>query len=182
MSITCDLRRVSERVIDGLLASPEDTLDVLFLEQVPHGVTPKWGPPDVGRGGSLEKDWAALHFLLSGRAPEAEEDLDTRNGLATFLMQGGDPLDDAELSHPPTRALRPGEVRRVADFLGALDRDTLRGRFDPTRMSALGIYPSGAWGNAGNEELESLLDRFEELRAFVAEAAAAGDGLLISVG
>jgi hypothetical protein len=182
VGIYCYLRRVSERVIDHLLASPEDTLDVLFLEQVPDGVTPTWGPPDVGRGGTLEKDWAALHFLLSGRAPEAPEDVGARNGLATFLMQGGEPLDDAELAHPPTRALRPSEVRRVADFLAALDPDTLRGRFDPARMSALEIYPSGAWADAGAEELDALIDRYEELRAFVAEAAAAGEGLLVSIG
>ena len=182
MGIYCYLRRVSERVIDHLLASPEDTLDVLFLEQVPDGVTPRWGPPDVGRGGTLEKDWAALHFLLSGRAPEAPEDVGERNGLATFLMQGGEPLDDAELAHPPTRALRPGEVRRVADFLGALDADTLRGRFDPARMSALEVYPSRGWADAGAEALDALIDRYEELRAFVAEAAEAGEGLLISIG
>jgi len=182
MSITCELRRVSERVIDHLLASPEETTDVLFPELLPDGVTPRWGPPDVGRGGTLEKDWGALHFLLTGSAGGTEADAGARNGLASFLLQGGEPLDDAELAHPPTRALRPSEVRRVADFLGGLDAETLRRRFDPARMNALGVYPSGAWEAAAPEELDALLDRYEELRAFVAEAAAAGDGLLISTG
>src|SRR5215212_4166924 len=164
MGIECHLRRVREPVIDALLASPEDTVDVLSLEQAPDGAPRRWGPPNVGRDESLEKDWHALHFLLTGDAGDA-------GGVASFLLHGGEALDDAELGHPPTRALRPAEVRRVSGFLSALEPEALGERFDPAQMAELEIYPSRGWDDAGAEELESLLDRFEELRAFVAEAA-----------
>ena len=133
-----------------------------------------------GQGGAkaeldVDKAWHGLHFLFTGTAQGGEEP-------ACFLTEGGSMLgEDADEEALP-RVLSAPQVAAFARYLRGLNRDMLAGRYDPARMTELGIYPD-IWDKA--EELDQnrtyLLDAFEQLRDFVVAADAGGDQLVVMV-
>jgi hypothetical protein len=135
-----------------------------------------WPPPADGESLDLDKAWHGLHFLLTGSADEVD-------GPAGYLLSGGEELDDGEDGDPAARLLDAARVRDFAAFLGALGDDEVARRFDPARMTALGIYPEVIWQRP--EESDGprafVLDAFAELRTFIAAAAERGDAVVVCV-
>jgi len=142
-------------------------------------VDPDAVPPDDYQPGSrqptidFDKAWQPLHYLLTGAAWDGDEP-------ACFITSGGEQLGDEELGYSSIRALSPAQVRQFDAVLHQLTHEELRQRYDPERMVALGIYAtkSGLLGAHAQKELESLLELFDQLRAFVTETAAGGDGAI----
>jgi hypothetical protein len=112
-------------------------------------------PPEASNGHgalALEKAWHGVHFLLCGE---------------------GEP----QPGYGPARYFRPAETATIAAELRAVDPETeLRSRYEPERMSALGIYPGG-WSA---EDGDWLLESFGELRDFFG-AAAGGSAVLTCI-
>ena len=143
-------------------------------------VDPDAVPPEGALSGDsrphldLDKAWHPLHYLLSETAWEGDEP-------GCYLVSGGESLCDEDLGYSSIRALTPSEVRRFDDFLSSLSHDTLRKRFDPPRMVALGIYqrPRTREKPRTNDDLEHLLEAFDGLRVFVTSAARAGAGAIV---
>jgi hypothetical protein len=135
---------------------------------------PAWPPAAVGEELNIDKAWHGLHFLFTGTADGGEEP-------ACFLVHGGEDLGDDDDLLP--RLLGPPQVRDFAAFLAALTPEELTRRFDPERMTALEIYPDVIWRRpeATDEPLGFLLGAFDELRAFTAAAATAGDAVVVCV-
>ena len=160
-----EVRRVLPR--NPVLRFLARLLPVTVEEAVPRADAPT--PPPGGWPSTrddlldLEGVWHPLHFLLTGTAWEGD-------APASFLLAGG--VDVGDDDDDPIRALAPEDVRRFATHLASLSRDELARRHDPARMAALAVR--GA-------PLANVLDAFDELRRFVAEAADAGDGLLVRV-
>ena len=121
----------------------------------------------------FEKAWHPLHYLFTGTAWDGDEP-------GCFLTRGGEELGDADLGYSTIRALSPTQVRQFDEFLHQLSHEELRRRYDPERMVALEIYAknSARAGARADEEIEHLLELFDELRAFVKDSAAAGDGAI----
>jgi hypothetical protein len=198
MGMYCQLHRATEADVDRLLADPDAVAGFLdppgsgprtrevrpkglfgFLlrltpitisEVDPDDDTP-WAPPDPDRTIDIEKGWHGLHFLLTGTADGGEEPGD-------FLLEGGEPLDDE--GH--ARAFRPVQVERVAHYLASLSAEEVAGRYDPERMVELDIYPA-VWTREQEEDgsRKWLLDCFQDVRDFVARAAAARDCVIVNV-
>jgi hypothetical protein len=142
--------------------------------QPPRSATPAWPPAAAGEELNIDKAWHGLHFLFTGTADGGEEP-------ACFLVHGGEDLGDDDDLLP--RLLGPPQVRDFAAFLAALTPEELTRRFDPERMTALEIYPDVIWQRpeATDEPLGFLLGAFDELRAFTAAAATAGDAVVVCV-
>jgi hypothetical protein len=203
MGMTCALYRATESEIDRLIKEPTAIgsfidpddgsaprvrtvrpkgLSGLILRLLPITMTevtsePAEGAPvpaeDPDRSIDIEKAWHGLHFLFTGTADEGEEP-------TCYLVRGGEDLDD----EGQTRALRPHQVRRFADYLSALTSAELARRYDPARMAKLEIYPDRIWmrpAPAGDSPLEWLLECFAELREFMGRAAATDHGVIIHV-
>ncbi len=204
MGMTCALYRASGHEIDRLIREPAALARLLDPEEAAAPtvkvVRPKGlfglvlrlfpititeatsepaddavaGAPDLDRTIDLDKGWHGLHFLFTRTADEGEEP-------GCYLVRGGEDLDD----EGQARALRPNQVQRFADYLSALTPDELARRYDPARMTRLGIYPDVIWmrpTSAEDAPLAWLLECFSELRQFMGRAAAAGDGVIIHVG
>ena len=143
-------------------------------------IDPDAVPPENHRPGSrqpnidFDKAWHPLHYLFTGTAWEGNEP-------ACYLTRGGEDLGDEDLGYSTIRALSPDRVRRFDEFLGQLSHEELRRRFDPTRMIELEVYEKRSAGATlpGDKELEHLLELFDELRAFLRQTAAAGDGAIV---
>ena len=136
---------------------------------------PLWPPPAPGEQLDVDKAWHGLHFLLTGTADGGAEP-------ACYLLTGGEELGDDE-DDVQARLLRPAQVRALAEHLAPLGNDELTRRFDPERMTKLGIYPTVIWKRP--EETDAprgfLLDAFAGLREFVGDAARDGDAIVVCV-
>ncbi|HEU4439969.1 MAG TPA: DUF1877 family protein, partial [Methylomirabilota bacterium] len=162
MGLTCTLFRATPEEIEGVIGNPDrlgafyDSVEgpglpvrevrpkgilgwllrltpITITEVVPEserGAGPEPRPPDPNRTIDIEKAWHGLHFLFTGTADSDEEP-------GCYLSAGGTHLDDEGWS----RALRPDQTRRFADFLGNLTPEDLRRRYHPERMTKLRIYP-----------------------------------------
>lgn len=126
---------------------------------------------DVG----LDKAWHAIHYLLTGTAWDGDPPLD-------LLVTGGTPVGDVDVGYGPARALTAAEVAEAHRALDGLSDEELRGRFDPAAMTDADIYPS-IWDRAPEEDdvLGYVMGHLAELRAFLARAAGAGMGAVISL-
>lgn len=125
-------------------------------------------PDGLGDLISLEKAWHGLHFLLCGSAEPA-------TGELAQAVLGGTEIG-ADHGYGPARYLEPDAVRRIAATLGALSADELRRRYDAAAMEAAQVYPGG-WDDA--ENVDWLLEAFQELARFYAGVADRGNAVLL---
>jgi len=195
--MTCTLRRASEEAVRRLMAEPAEVSVFLhgpepvvrrvrfpgvlgfILRLLPIRVeevdpsSPAWAPPEEVL--DLES-WHGLHFLLTGTAWDG--------GLpAGFLLKGGTDIDDGADENTP-RVLAAAQVRVIDALLQSLSRPELTRRYDARRMTELEIYPERMWQRDTDEEhpgLDHLLDAFDELQAFIGDARAAGQALVVNV-
>lgn len=162
MSMIGTLRRLPDRRLKALRAEP-NTVHDFFEEEV-----------EASHVLDLDKHWHGLHFLLTGTAWKGTPPLD-------FLVRGGRELD-TDMGYGPPRSLSNKKTHNIARALDPLTREILSMRYKPKAMAAAEIYPA-VWGRAeeADDNRESLLRSFEELKAFVTTAAEAGDGLIVYI-
>ncbi|WP_190980849.1 YfbM family protein [Nostoc sp. FACHB-280] len=124
---------------------------------------------------TLEKEWHALHCLLTGDLSLEEE---TQASPYWNVVMGGTPTQ-FEATYGFVRYLNPEEVREVAELLSAISVEELSQRFDVDAFNAAQIYPNpspGGW----EEEIEFLLEIYPEFVQFFQNAARQGDIVLLS--
>ncbi len=122
----------------------------------------------------LDKSWHGIHYLLSrtdweGELPEA------------FLLSGGTAVGDIDVGYGPARAFTSAETTEIHACLSVVPGDTLRSRFDAEAMAALKIYPD-IWEEEQEEALDYILDYYDTLRAFLAEAHRSECGMVVYIG
>jgi hypothetical protein len=124
----------------------------------------------------LGKDWHMLHFLLTGSAWGGEPPLSS-------AILGGEEFG-AELGYGRARYLPPEAVEVVARALEAVSRVELQERFDPSRLARADIYPLNG-DELSRTDLEeyfaSVFSRFDDLCDYYADAAEAGEGMLLAL-
>lgn len=112
----------------------------------------------------LDRDWDAVHYLLTGSAKPGR-------GPLAFLARGGQAVEGGANQ----RLFRPAAVRRIHAALSALPLGVCRRRFDPRVMADRDVY-LGSWDvdSAG-----LLFERVKGLKAFVRRASAGGHCLVV---
>jgi len=129
------------------------------------------GPASVGERTllDLDKAWHGVHFLISGR-------VDPDGDALSAAVLGGEEIGSEEgfSGYGPPRAFDPADVAEIAVALAlpGLEREA-EARFDPERMTRLGLYPGFRPGDA-----EWLMNNVRRLRDFYAEAAAKGQAIV----
>ncbi len=190
MSMICTLRQVSDAEIDTLLSEPNTISFFLFgpdgveepaptpgclgrllgaRQALPPPSEPAsdWTPPDDGDELELEKAWAGIHYLLAG-------DVGPTDSPLSFIM-GGVEIGEEDMGYGPARVVRAADVRAIQAGLRPITPDVFRARYNPAELNAEEIYPAG-WEDDG---LDYLVDYYEQLRAFIDDAAARNNGLII---
>jgi hypothetical protein len=77
------------------------------------------------------------------------------------------------------KVMRPSEVQEITKALNSLDPADLRVRYDADTFNKLKIYPRGyTWKP---EDENSLIERFDEVKVFVAQVAAVGHGMILTI-
>ncbi len=124
----------------------------------------------------IDKSWHGIHYLLTGTAWEGDPPLN-------FLVSGGKVVGNEDMGYGPARAFDALETLAIADALDEMSREELASRFNPEDMQSQEIYPS-IWDRAAEDDdtLDYCLEYYDELKAFVRQAADDGLGLLVSLG
>jgi len=151
-------RRTSADELDLLERDP-DASGLLMADSEPEQLF------DVGRA------WHAVHMLLNG-SPWGG------SGPAFDAVLGGSTLGDPS-TYEPVRALLPERVQAVAVLLTQLTVDELRPRFTHRAFRQAEVYPD-VWEQA-DVLTAFVLPAYEQLRTFYAQAAAAGDAVLVQL-
>ena len=132
------------------------------------------GGDATAQGGlSLDKNWHAIHFLLSGSA------WDTRHP-GGMLLAGGAPVPGEDTGYGPPRILSAAEVTTLRDHLATRPPEALLAEFDFEKMAEAEIYPS-VWDPRDTLARDLVLQSIEALRSFIDDAAAKGHAVLISM-
>lgn len=108
---------------------------------------------------SLQKEWHALHYLLTGTVWEAK-------GTIGQTLLGGQEIGE-DLGYGPVRYLTPEEVQDVNEALSGITEADIKANFDPQKMTAMEIYP-GHWEE---DYIEFLLNTFKAVVHYYMEAA-----------
>ena len=171
MEMLCTLRSATEAQREALLKAPERLEPFLDDEE-------DFGDPEGAKFLELDigETWHGLQYLLTETAWEGTAPLD-------FLVRGGVDVGDIPSDEGTARIFPPDEVKKLSEALQKFSLDTLRKRFDATKMQQHEIYP-GMWDDPPDDEdpLEELLSYFAELKKFVSQVAKRGHTLLVHIG
>jgi hypothetical protein len=127
---------------------------------------------------TIDKDWHALHALLTGEISGPSDIKPFPPPLGNVVTGGKDTPFDA--TYGKVRSLNPDEVREVADALSQISVEDLRSRFDPIAFTKAEVYPNPRPGGWDTEQLESLLWIYPQLVGFFRDAAREGNVVLLS--
>jgi hypothetical protein len=121
----------------------------------------------MGADGALEldKSWHVLHYVLTGAAWDGPMP-------AAALLSGGREVGE-DLGYGPARALSAKETQAFAQFLAAQSEASLVKKLNVPKMQSMDIYA------ADEDSEEDLNHYFPQLKSYVTDAAAKGQGLLI---
>lgn len=175
MGIEASYRRVSPEEFQQLLQDPE-RLDAFYGHETENNDALFAFYRNLEAQGlylEIGKDWQALHYLLTGKV---EDSVTTVPPPLGNVVVGGTPTWDA--AYGKARYLTPDEVRDVAAALTAIDEDDLREQFDVAAFLEEDIYPFGSWDE---DCVDELLEVFEQVRDFFAQAARSGDVVLLEM-
>ncbi|PQO47627.1 YfbM family protein [Blastopirellula marina] len=120
----------------------------------------------------LEKDWHALHFLLTGDS-SLQPDGDPDDPLFRVVMGGEATMLDA--SYGPARKFDKAEIAQIVAALRPLTTEDLRERFSAEAFNEAGIYPEPYPGGWTLDEVEGLFDAFPKLQQLFEDALATNE-------
>jgi hypothetical protein len=122
---------------------------------------------ESGRGLDLDKQWHAIHFLLTGSAGATSSPLSLI--LGTFEEVGPDH------GYGPAWFVPNASLVALNEALGALTDEQWARKYDSALAVEEQVYLAETLEEEGEEALEFLAADIKRLRAFVADAATAGD-------
>lgn len=151
-------RRTTSGELDDIERDP-DAAGLLLADAGPEELF------DVGRA------WHAVHMLVNGSAWGGA-------GPAYDVVLGGTSVGDPS-TYEPVRVLLPERVAAVAGLLTGLPADGLRPRFTHRAFRQAEVYPD-VWDQP-DVLTGFVLPAYEQVRAFYAAAAGAGDAVLLQL-
>ena len=113
----------------------------------------------------LDKSWHLLHYLFTGSAWDGPMP-------AATLLSGGREVGE-DLGYGPARVLTAKETQEFAQYLGGQTEAQLARKINVPAMQRLDIYA------ADQDSKEDLEHYFPQLKSYVSDAAAKGQGLVI---
>jgi hypothetical protein len=148
----------------GLRANPDTLADFISGEELDWSTVPerqKALDPEVPF--DVDKQWHAIHYLLTGSADPVDHPLGVIMGI--FEEVGEDE------GYGPPWFISAAQLKASHDALLGLSDDELRRRYDPQAMVRDDVYIAGALVEEGAEGLGFLLKDIQRLRAFVRAGA-----------
>lgn len=120
----------------------------------------------------IDKSWEGILFLLTGQNCENLE-----HPLSKVLFSGQIIDEDQDLGYGPGNYLRPEQVKKLYSELAILSTVDLKSRYDPAKMDALNIYPTG-WIENGDDLFDYLMEYFEVVKEVYSKASANSEAIV----
>jgi hypothetical protein len=124
----------------------------------------------------LEKDWHALHFLLTG---DSSMETAHRPGEPFRNVVMGGREANFQTGYGPARWFDPEDINDIAGALTKISVEDLRARFSAEAFNEAEIYPRPRPGGWDEEEVEGVYDVFPKLVRFFEQAAAAEEVVIL---
>lgn len=119
----------------------------------------------------IDKAWEGILFLLTGQCLA-----ETDHPLMAVLFSGQIIDDDQDLGYGPAHYVSPAHVAELNDQISKLTITDLQQRFDPVKMTELGIYPE-IW-NEGTEAFDYLSEYFVTVQQVYDNASRNGEAII----
>ncbi|MET0637928.1 MAG: YfbM family protein [Chitinophagaceae bacterium] len=119
----------------------------------------------------IDKAWEGILFLLTGSGIA----IDPHHPLAKIIMSENVVDEDQNFGFGPATYVTPEEVIQLSKELTTIDRAELTKRYNPVALNEAEIYPQG-WDD--EEMLEYVLENYDTLKQFYADAAANGQAIV----
>jgi uncharacterized protein DUF1877 len=115
----------------------------------------------------LDKDWHALHFLLTSDASLDEEH--RPNDPLHNVVMGGHPTT-IDAGYGPVRKFSRQDIRQIVEALSPISAEEFRARFSADAFNAAGIYPNPRPGGWTIDEAGMVFELFPKLRQLFEDA------------
>ena len=158
-------RLVDEEEAARLRADADELGDFIAGEDLDWNAAPVQliGSHDPGRPFDVDKQWHAIHYLLTGSP-------DPVDGPLGIIMGEYEDVGEDQ-GYGPAWFIPPEAINASHEALRALGDDELRERYDPAAMVRDKVYIAEALAEEGEEGLGFLLEDLQRLRAFVRAGA-----------
>lgn len=157
MGIEAALQRIDKEELAALRASPQ-TIEAWLCGE--RSILPK-------RYVDLDKDWHALHFLLTGS-------LEPDGTPVGDAILGGEPLGP-DVGYGPVRVISADYAREIQQDLEAVDIRAAYQALEPDSADLSAIY---CGFDFIAEEVNFLSDYFEQMKKLYAEAVREGQAVI----
>lgn len=157
MGMVWIMTRASDAETASLQADPKSVYDFINSEAA----------YESGRGIDLDKQWHAVHFLLTGSSGSTDSPLS--------LILGGFEEIGPDIGYGSAWFVPKAAIAAFHEALSAWTHEQWAEKYDADRAVAEDVYLAETLKSEGAEALEFLASDIGRLRAFLAEAAAAGD-------
>ncbi|MEM6586593.1 MAG: YfbM family protein [Pseudomonadota bacterium] len=152
-------RQADENEVAAVRSDPDSVMDFLDPED--------WDTAPII---DLDKEWHALHFLLTQSAGPTSDPLS--------LVLGNHEEIGEDVGYGPAFLISAKSVKAFSEAVQTIDEAALKQRYDTKAMVAQQVYLGESYDHEGEQGLEFLTDRLNELRDFAAKATAGGFGLI----
>lgn len=120
----------------------------------------------------VDKAWHAIHYTLTGEVWGMTKE------PASWLVLGGEPVNDEDMGYGPARLIEKDIVKLIADALAAWDEAAFRESFSIEDMIADHVYP--VMDNESEEEFfQYVWANFAELKKWIQEVAEAEENVIV---
>lgn len=161
MGMICELYAMDAADLPRLSEDPESLAELMS------------GGDPPAESLSLEKAWHGLHYLLTGSGEETA-------GPLAFLLGGGQEIEELDGGYGPPRFFDRDAVSQINAALNSLTEERLWSRYDPQAMTEHSVYPQ-IWDEPEADLRDEYLTYYRELQQFMASAARAGKGVLVTL-
>ncbi len=124
----------------------------------------------------LDKDWHALHFLLTD--DPSLDPVHRPNEPLHNIVMGGHPTT-IEVTYGPVRRFSIEDIRQIVDALSILNLDELRRRSSVDAFNAANIYPNPQPGRWDAEEIEGVFQVLPRLQQLFSDALAENEVVIV---
>ncbi|MEO6302778.1 MAG: YfbM family protein [Bacteroidia bacterium] len=106
----------------------------------------------------IEKAWAGIIFLLTGKDFEEAED----HPLMQIFFSGQLIDEEQDLGYGPAQYLTPEQVAKLNEQISGITIADLKQKFDPEKMTEADVYPS-IW-DEGDDAFDYLAEYFKVMQ------------------
>jgi len=124
----------------------------------------------------IDKAWHAIHFILSGKVWESNED-----PISKMVLSGNELGENSDGGYGPAMYLMVDDVIKISEAAERISEEWFRQRFDVAKMKKSEIYLIESVNESEEELFEYVWSNFQDAKEFFKKAASEKKYIIFSV-